>query len=221
MPVIGGSLVGADGKFLEALYAQGIKGSYDGLAVHYYDLTLASIRAIRETQRKNGDTKPLWLTEFGWTSCYPGKRTEGQHACVTAKQQARDLGDVFRGLKGHGFIRAAIVYQLRDTAKEHFGMLTVGGKRKPAFRVLRRAFRRGLGRPRRPTAKLRGGTLRGTAPAGDIVTIQGFHGKTFFYQAIVAPDRFGRFSLKLPRAVYGSTLVVTQPWTGRKTSLRA
>ena len=113
LPIVAGSLVGSDGTFLRALYAEGIEGHYDGLAVHYYDLTLASLRAIREAQRKAGDTTPLWLTEFGWTSCFPARKTEGQHACVTAKQQARNLGDVFRALRGKRWVRAAIVYKLR------------------------------------------------------------------------------------------------------------
>ena len=38
VPVLGGSLVGSNGLFLRALYAAGIKGYYDGLAVHFYNL---------------------------------------------------------------------------------------------------------------------------------------------------------------------------------------
>ena len=40
VPVLAGSLVGSNGVFLRALYAAGIKGYYDGLAVHFYNLTL-------------------------------------------------------------------------------------------------------------------------------------------------------------------------------------
>lgn len=221
LPVLGGSLVGATGTFLKALYAHGIKGHYDGLAVHYYDLTLASLRSIRQVQAGHGDRKPLWLTEFGWTSCYPAAQSEGQHACVTPAQQARNLGDVFRALRGRSWVHAAVVYNLRDRPNEHFGLLGVGGARKPAFSVVRQALRVGLGRPRAPTARVSGGTVSGTAPAGDIVTVQGYHGTQFFYQANLAPDRFGRFSLKLPSAVFGARLVVGQPWTGRSVTLHA
>ena len=56
VPVLAGSLVGSNGAFLRALYAAGIKGYYDGLAVHFYTLTLASLRSIREVQLANGDT---------------------------------------------------------------------------------------------------------------------------------------------------------------------
>ena len=38
VPVLAGSLVGSNGVFLRALYAAGIKGYYDGLAVHFYTL---------------------------------------------------------------------------------------------------------------------------------------------------------------------------------------
>ena len=63
VPVLAGSLVGSNGLFLRALYAAGIKGYYDGLAVHYYSLALASLRAIHEVQLANGDSRPLWLDE--------------------------------------------------------------------------------------------------------------------------------------------------------------
>ena len=69
--MLAGSLVGSNGLFLRALYAAGIKGYYDGLSVHFYNLTLASLRAIHEMQLANGDSKPLWLDEFGWSSCWP------------------------------------------------------------------------------------------------------------------------------------------------------
>jgi hypothetical protein len=223
LKIVAGSLVGSDGAFLRALYDEGIRGHYDGLAVHYYDLTLASLRAIREAQRQSGDTTPLWLTEFGWTSCFPARKTEGQHACVTAKQQARNLGDVFRALRGKRWVRAAIVYKLRDTASEHFGMLSTGGKRKPAFATLRTALRRGLGAPRAPSARLRGSRLTGSAPAGDILTVQGFRPDgSFFYQQILRPNRSGRYALTLPGAVLrgAGKLVVSQPWTGRSRTLR-
>ena len=44
VPVLAGALVGWNGAFLKALYAAGIKGYYDGLSVHYYDLVLADLR---------------------------------------------------------------------------------------------------------------------------------------------------------------------------------
>ncbi len=88
VPVLGASLVGSNGLFLRALYAAGIKGYYDGLAVHFYRLPLASLRAIHEVQLANGDHTPLWLNEFGWSSCWPAHRIEEEQACVTKQVQA-------------------------------------------------------------------------------------------------------------------------------------
>ena len=221
LPVLAGSLVGANGAFLKALYRQGIRGHYDGLAVHYYDLTLASLRSIHRVMAAHGDRKPVWLTEFGWTSCYPGSDSEGEHACVTASQQAKDLGDVLRALRGHGWIHAAVVYNLRDTADEHFGLLSSGGSRKPAFATVARAFGSGLGRPRAPSAHVSGGVVSGTVPAGDIVGIQVYHGTQFAFEQDIAPDRFGGFSYQLPSSAQGAKLVVEQPWTGRSVTLHS
>ena len=222
LPVVAGSLVGSNGAFLEALYQAGIKGFYDGLSVHYYDLTLAAVRAIRRVQLKHGDHAPLWLNEFGWTSCWPAKRNEGGHACVTARQQASNLSDIFRALRGRSFIKAAIVYNLRERTGEHFGVITASGKRKPAFAALRRAFTTGAGSPRRVQARISGGRLTGTAPAGDAVLVQAFkRDGTFITGTALAPDRFGRFSLKLPSGLSGARIDVFQEWTGLKTVLHA
>jgi hypothetical protein len=216
--VLGGSLVGANGTFLRALYRAGIKGHYDALSVHYYDLTLASVRSIRAVQRAAHDTRPLWLNEFGWTSCYPRRRTQGGHDCVTRQVQARNLADLFRALRGSSFVQGAIVYNLHDDKSFDFGVVSRDGGDKPAFATLRRAFRGALGRPRGLTVSVSGGVVRGSAPAGDIVSLR-VHRRTGgdVYHAALAPDRNGRFHLSLPGAARGGGLVVIveQPWTRR------
>ena len=56
----------------------GIKGHYDGLAIHpYHDGaprpgSWGGIEWARRLQREAGDTTPLWLTEFGWSTCRIG-----------------------------------------------------------------------------------------------------------------------------------------------------
>ena len=109
--MLAGSIVGANGVFLKALYAAGIKGYYDGLAVHYYTLTLASLRSIREVQTANGDTTPLWLTEFGWSSCWPRYRLQQEQACVTPQTQALNITNIFRSLARTPYIAAETLYQ--------------------------------------------------------------------------------------------------------------
>lgn len=220
LQVLAGSLVGADGRFLRALYAEGIRGHYDGLSVHFYDLSLASIRSIRAVQRDAGDTKPIWLNEFGWPSCYPARRSEGGHDCVSRAQQGRNLTDLFRAFKGKSYVRGALLYHLRDRRNDHFGVTDSNGRDKPAFAAVRRAFSRTLPGPRAPTARRSGGRVSGSAPAGDVVEIVARRRSDgrYAYQAFVAPDRFGRYSHRLPSAVAGSgfSLLVRQPWTGRR-----
>ena len=81
VPVLAGSLVGSNGVFLRALYAAGIKGYYDGLSVHFYnaDPRLAALDP-RSAVRQRRHT-PLWLDEFGWSSCWPRQRSSrNRHA---------------------------------------------------------------------------------------------------------------------------------------------
>ena len=136
VPVLAGSLVGSNGVFLRALYAAGIKGYYDGLAVHFYNLTLGSLRAIHEMQLANGDTKPLWLDEFGWSSCWPRQRIQQEQACVTPQVQAANLANIFRSLARTPYVAAEVVYKLQGSAPKTSACSSARGARKPAFAAL-------------------------------------------------------------------------------------
>jgi hypothetical protein len=220
LPVLGGSLVGSNGAFLKALYKAGIKGYYDGLSVHFYHLTLASLRSIREVQSANGDSRPLWLDEFGWTSCWPRRRTEQEQACVTAQTQARNLRDSVREIARAPYIAAAMVYKLHDSGAEDFGMLSSAGSRKPAFKALSEAFDRPLGPVSPVTLSLRrsGSSVlaSGEAPVGDFMVLEAFQGGVLRYRAIFIQDRFDRFSVPLPPVLGTSGLRVRvfQLWQG-------
>ena len=58
----------------------------------------ALVRSIHETQLAYGDTTPLWLDEFGWSSCWPRHRTQQEQACVTPQVQGTNTANVFRSL---------------------------------------------------------------------------------------------------------------------------
>ena len=206
--VLAGSLVGSNGAFLRALYAAGIKGYYDGLSVHYYDLTLASLRSIRETQLANGDTKPLWLDEFGWSSCWPGHKIEEEQACVTPKIQALNITDTFRALARIPYVAAAVLYKLRDGGEEEFGVLSPGGRHKPAFAALARALASpGTGAipPTTLTLSRHGSHVvaSGSASVGDFLELEAFQGSLLRYRVLFTLNRFNRYSVKLP-AVLGT-----------------
>jgi hypothetical protein len=217
--VLAGSLVGANGAFLSALYANGVKGYYDAISVHYYDIVLGSIRAIRSTQLHHGDYKPIWLDEFGWTTCAP-QSTQGGHACVTDRVQASDLSDVFAELSRASYVKGAVIYGLTDYAQYDFGLLTVNQRRKPAFGVVSRIFATHHARlaPVQIHSRIGGGrvTIYGSTPAGDAMELDASIGSSLRWKVTFDPNRFNRFTIRLPASLgtHGINVHVFQYWTG-------
>lgn len=210
VPVLAGSFVGGNGAWLQAMYKAGIKGSYDGLAVHFYDLPLYSLKVTRQTQKANGDTKPQWLTEFGWNSCYKkGSPTvRVQHRCVTPKVQGTALRDLAKAIHATSWLKSAILYQTRDENTDYrFGLLDLAGKRKPAFNVFRTLMGRGglKGRLPKPTVRLkaRNGQVvaSGRASIDDVWLVRAYVGGQLAYRASLRSDRNGAWTLKLPKAI--------------------
>jgi hypothetical protein len=220
VPVIAGSLVGSNGAFLRALYAAGIKGYYDGLAVHFYNLVLASVRSIHEVQLANGDSKPLWLDEFGWSSCYPRHRIQEEQACVSTGVQASNVANVFRSLARTPYVAADVLYDLQNSGHEEFGVLTGSGAHKPAFTALSQALISPFSSASPVTLSLRRRGARvvasGSAPVGDYMELEGFLHGVLRYRALFTLDRFNRYAIALP-AVLGTRglhVRVFQFWAG-------
>jgi polysaccharide biosynthesis protein PslG len=218
--VLGGSLVGSNGAFLRALYRAGIKGFYDGLAVHFYNLTLGSVRSIRQVQLANGDEKPLWLDEFGWTSCWPRERIQQEQACVAPGIQGLNIANIFRLLARTSYLAAEVIYQLHDEPREDFGVFSSHGGHKPAFRSLRSVLTSPFGRVSPVTLQLhrkRGRVIAaGSGPVGDFMQLEAFKGNVLRYRVLFTLDRFNRFSLRLPRVLgtHGLRVRVFQYWAG-------
>ena len=147
VPVLAGSLAGSDVSFLQALYADGIGGYYDGIAVHPYSganapeaspaggdvrfETAAGLQAIHALQLQHGDHTQLWVTEFGWN-------TVGN----TAAQQASYIARGYQIFAWMPYVRAALVYELHDDIgggvadpEAHFGLLGSDYTQKPAYSV--------------------------------------------------------------------------------------
>jgi hypothetical protein len=218
--VLAGSLVGSNGTFLRALYAAGIKGYYDGLAVHFYTLTLAALRATHEVQLANGDATPLWLDEFGWTSCWPQKRIQQEQACVTPSTQAANFRDIFRSLANTPYVAAEVFFKLQDSSGENFGALNARGGRKPSFATLSNVFVSPLGSPSRVTLNLaaRGGSVvaSGSGPVGDFMQLEVLQSGVPRFRALFTLDRFNSYKLALPRVLgtAGLQVRVFQRWSG-------
>jgi len=220
LPVLAGSFVGSNGIFLRDLYAAGIKHYYDGLAVHFYTLTLAALRSTHEVQLENGDSTPLWLDEFGWPSCWPQHGIEQEQACVTRQVQAANLANTFRALAHTSYVAAEVVYKLQDSGLEDFGMFSANEASKPAFTALSRVLSSPFGKPDPVTLSLRrqGGRVvaSGSAPVGDFVQLEAFRGGSLRYRALFTLNRFNGYSIALPRVLgrHGLRVRVYQYWAG-------
>lgn len=226
-PVLAGSLVGSNGAFLRELYAAGIKGYYNGLSVHFYNLTLAGLRYTHEVQLANGDFTPLWLNEFGWSSCWPAQLVEQEQACVTPQTQAANLTNLYRSIARTPWIAAATTYKLLSAENEDFGVLSESGARKPSFAALRNVFTSPFGKPSPVTVHLvrRGGRIvaSGSGPVGDYMELEAFRGRRAVYRALFTLNRFNRYSIPFPKKLGTSKLSVKvfQYWMGAAEAGRA
>jgi hypothetical protein len=182
------------------------------------------LRSIHEVQLANGDTKPLWLNEFGWSSCWPRYRVQQEQACVTAQAQALNITNTFHSLARTPYVAAEVLYQLQGSTSENFGALNADGTHKPAFAALSKVFSSPFGRVSPVTLSLRrrGGRVLagGSGPVGDYMGLEAFQGSVLRYRALFVLNRFNRYSIALPSALGSSGLRVRvyQYWAGLSSS---
>jgi len=166
LPVLAGVLSGSDGDFLEKLYRHGIRGNFDGVSVHPYNewrdpddawkaeykrwSFLKGVPWIHQVMSDNGDgDKGVWLTEFGFSTCGKGDRW-----CVSEAKQAEYIKDSFRIARRWSYVKAALVYNLRNKGvrpsglEDQFGMLRRDFSPKPAWNAYRQAMADDGGTPR-------------------------------------------------------------------------
>jgi polysaccharide biosynthesis protein PslG len=227
LPVIAGSFVGTNGAWLKALYAAGAKGFYDGLSVHFYDLPLQGLKTTHQVQVANGDSAPLWLTEFGFTSCLTrkGPTFRADHPCVSRAAQSRGLVDVFRAAESTSWIAAAIMYTLHDQSRDYqFGLLDREGRRKPSFAAVRSTLSGRAGRLTRPSLHLRasGGRLvaSGSGSVADVYLLQVYRGGTLRWKAYLRTTGSGSYGVAVPASLGRSGLRVTirSTWSNAATT---
>ena len=140
--VVTGGLVGNDMDFVESLYANGAKDSFDAVGVHtdtaclvdgpdfnYRDeqgrvarYVFTGYREVHAVMASHGDGgKPIWMTELGWNtqSTAPGSCPVGMWAGqkplgVTEAQQAEFLGQAYRCLAADPIVGVAMWFGLQD-----------------------------------------------------------------------------------------------------------
>jgi hypothetical protein len=203
VPVLAGALSFADRPFLDALYADGIKGYYDGISVHPYNewrapgdmwqdqwkkyTLIPGLNWIREGMLAQGDSSPVWITEFGWTSCPVG----ADRWCVGEANQAQYLYDSFPLIDQLGFIQSAIVYNLRNkgtdpnSQEDNFGLVRQDYSLKPSYGAVKAAL---------AGAPWGSGSGSGSSPGGG-TTGGGSNGKGKGHKA----SAVGRLQLRLVR----------------------
>lgn len=145
VPVLGGSVtVPPEGEgnmhvrpFLDAMYANGVKGRMHGLAIHPYpgdvDLWRAfkTITVAREIRDANGDSAtPLWFTETGSSIAEAG-----------VGGQARLLSRLYARARSYSDVRATIVHTLlpRTNASVFdagYGVVALDLAKRPAYCAL-------------------------------------------------------------------------------------
>jgi hypothetical protein len=150
--VLGGSLAGADVGYLKAMYAADAYGYFDALALHPYSggqppdgcsdprwSYQCGVEAIRKVMLKNGDDRPVWFTEIGWSSF------EG-HLGFGEKKQAEYLTQAFEIARSWDYVSVIIWYDLVDDSETlpddregYFGLFDTNLNWKPSAEAFLKA----------------------------------------------------------------------------------
>ena len=136
--------------FLEAMYAAGAKGAFDGLSLHAYPIFGDSdrhvgqnLRDARRIMAAHGDSKPLWITETGTSTI-----GTGFGVTVSERHQAAMNRMLYGLLKREPDVQAVCFHQLVPFTRSAEGDYETGfaavardGRRKPVFDALRAEWR--------------------------------------------------------------------------------
>ncbi len=141
--------------YLKALYKGGGSSAFDTLAINSYAVTPRYLGKLMNTTRKlvnriGGRSDKLWISEVGW--CDKGYKP-GHRLCVGSKRQAKYTADSVslmkkkrKAWKLRGFVlfswRDGRPYANRDFWGNHTGLLTIKGKKKPAFNAFVKSVKR-------------------------------------------------------------------------------
>ncbi|MGU3432792.1 beta-galactosidase [Actinomycetes bacterium M1A6_2h] len=132
--------------FIDGLYARGLAGYSDGIALHPYTFPFettndpngnwADLSAVRDSMVRNGDAgKKIWITEFG-------APTGTAPDAVSDDIQSRIVVDALRASEALDFTGPFFVYSVRDSGpniadrEQNFGLLRGDFSRKPAADAL-------------------------------------------------------------------------------------
>ena len=146
-----------DYAFVEAAYAAGAKGYFDVMGAHPYSCydpativrdpngrinrgSFLGYREIRSSMLARGDDKPMWFTEFGWS-------TTSQSCGVSESTQAAYLQSAYALAATDPYVGVAMWYALRnwspggeaDHVEAQYGLLRSDFTAKPAYAAFKSA----------------------------------------------------------------------------------
>jgi hypothetical protein len=140
--VVSGPTTGNNYQWIQSLYDNGARGSFDAVAVHtdtacldrgpdqFYRedgklarFTFLGYRTVHDTMAANGDgDKPIWMSELGWsstgggpTSCTRGQWAGQKPSGVSEADQSTYLTQAYACLANDPYVQKADWFTLRDT----------------------------------------------------------------------------------------------------------
>src|SRR3712207_59979 len=163
--VIFGPTTGNNYEFVQQAYAAGAKGFFDAMAVHtdtaclvdsptrYYRengkiarFTFLGYRSVREVMLANGDDRPIWMTELGWSAnslrCDRGRWAGMKDAGVPEPVQAQYLREAYHCLREDPYVTVAMWFNNRDingdgSELDSYGLWRKDGSHRPAYGAFR------------------------------------------------------------------------------------
>jgi hypothetical protein len=139
--------------YLKALYKGGGSSAFDTVAINSYAVSPKYLNKLVTRTRKlmnriGGRSDKIWITEVGW--CDKGYK---HRFCVGTKKQSKYTSQALslikkkrRAWKLRGFVwfswRDGKPYTSKDFWGNHTGLLTIKGKKKPAFKAFVKGVKR-------------------------------------------------------------------------------
>lgn len=160
--VITGPTTGNNYAWIDGLYKNGAKGSFDAVAVHtdtacldhgpdsfYRDggkigqFAFLGYHSVHDVMAANGDGgTPIWMTELGWSStnktCARGTWAGQKPAGVGESNQAAYLKQAYHCLTFDPYVQVALWFNLQDLSAtddeiNRYGLLRADHSQKPAW----------------------------------------------------------------------------------------
>jgi hypothetical protein len=142
--------------FLKGLYKGGGTSAFDTVAINSYAISPKYLGKLMNTTRKfvnrvGGRSDKLWISEVGW--CDKGYKP-GHRFCVGTKKQTKYTGQALSLIKKKRSawkLRGFVWFSWRDGRPyvkgkdfwgNHTGLLTIPGKKKPAFNAFVKGVKR-------------------------------------------------------------------------------